>query len=85
MTAWISTEEAASIVGVTSRTLYSFIDSGQLIAYRFGRVIRLKPSDVDAYIESCRILPGELTHLVRPEPYLVDLREPRRASEPFAS
>ena len=64
---WLSTAEAAKRLGVTSRTLYRFIDEDQLSAYRFGRVIRLKQSDVDAFIETCRIEPGSLEHLY-PEP-----------------
>jgi excisionase family DNA binding protein len=62
-TEWMSTEAAAAYIGITARTLYRFIDEGRLTAYRFGRVIRLKTEDVDAYIESCRIKPGELAHL----------------------
>ena len=60
---WLSTAEAASRLGITPRTLYRFIDEGQLVAYRFGRVIRLKTHDVDAFIEACRIEPGTLEHL----------------------
>jgi excisionase family DNA binding protein len=48
---------------VTSRTLYRFIDEGYLPAYKFGRVIRLKRDEVDAYIARCRIEPGTLQHL----------------------
>ena len=36
---------------------------GQLAGYRFGRVIRLKATDVDEFIEKSRISPGELDHL----------------------
>jgi excisionase family DNA binding protein len=60
---WLSTGEAADRLGVTPRTLYRFIDEGQLPAYRFGRVIRLQQGEVDAYIQRCRIQPGELEHL----------------------
>ena len=60
---WMSTAEAASHLGITSRTLYRFIDEGQLPGYRFGRVIRLKASEVDGFIETCRIEPGTLEHL----------------------
>jgi hypothetical protein len=35
--------------------------------YRFGRVIRLKQDEVDAFIDNCRIEPGTLEHLY-PEP-----------------
>ncbi len=64
---WLSTADAASRLGITPRTLYRFIDEGQLPAYRFGRVIRLKADEVDTFIESCRIEPGTLEHLY-PEP-----------------
>ena len=57
---WMSTADAAKRLGITPRTLYRFIDEGQLPAYRFGRVIRLKASEVDLFIDSCRIEPGTL-------------------------
>jgi len=60
---WLSTKEAAERLGVTLRSLYRFIDEGGLAAFKFGRVIRLKETDVDAFIESSRILPGSLEHL----------------------
>ena len=59
---WMSTADAAKRLGITPRTLYRFIDEGQLPAYRFGRVIRLKASEVDQFIDSCRIEPGTLEH-----------------------
>ncbi|HLG67374.1 MAG TPA: helix-turn-helix domain-containing protein [Acidimicrobiales bacterium] len=60
---WLSTKEAAARLGVTLRSLYRFIDQGDLVAYKFGRVIRLKEADVERYIEVCRITPGSLEHL----------------------
>ncbi len=60
---WLSTKDAAERLGVTLRSLYRFIDEGGLAAYKFGRVIRLKQSDVDSFIESSRIAPGSLEHL----------------------
>jgi excisionase family DNA binding protein len=64
---WLSTQEAARRLGITPRTLYRFIDHGDLPAYRFGRVIRLQAKEVSRFIESSRIKPGELEHLY-PEP-----------------
>lgn len=64
---WLSTQAAAARLGITTRTLYRFIDQGELPAYRMGRVIRLKGDEVDAFIEASRIKPGELEHLY-PEP-----------------
>lgn len=63
---WLSTAEAARALGITPRTLYRFIDQGELPAYRFGRVIRLRRPEVEAFIESCRIQPGSLNHLYVP-------------------
>lgn len=60
---WLSTKEAARRLGITTRTLYRLIDSGQIPAYKFGRVIRLQESEVDAFIEAARIEPGDLEHL----------------------
>ena len=60
---WLSTAAAAERLGITPRPLSRFIDEGQLAAYKFGRVIRLKQDDVDAYIESCRVEPGSMSHL----------------------
>lgn len=45
---------------MTSRTVPRFIGRGELTAYRFGRVIRIRESDLEAFIESCRIEPGTL-------------------------
>lgn len=66
-TEWLSTQEAAQRLGITPRTLYRFIDQGDLPAYRFGRVIRLRAHEVERFVENSRIKPGELEHLY-PEP-----------------
>ena len=60
---WLSTQEASRRLGITTRTLYRFVDQGDLPAYRMGRVIRLQGSDVDEFIASSRIEPGTLEHL----------------------
>ena len=60
---WLSTKECCARLGVTVRTLYRFIDEGQLVAYQMGRVIRVQEPDLDKFIESVRIAPGSLAHL----------------------
>jgi|TARA_B100000676_G_scaffold138086_1_gene136692 excisionase family DNA binding protein len=60
---WLSSKEAASRIGITQRTLYRFIDEGQIPAYRIGRVIRLQRPDVESFIEQSRVQPGTLKHL----------------------
>lgn len=64
---WLSTSEASERLGVTLRTLYRLIDEGQVVSYKFGRVIRIKEEDLDAFVEGARIQPGTLSHLY-PEP-----------------
>ena len=68
---WVNTEEAAKRLGITTRTLYRFMDQGRLPSYRFGRVFRLKLTDIELFIEDCRVEPGTLSHLY-PEPNPAD-------------
>ena len=60
---WLSTAEAADLLGVVPRTLYRMIDTDGLPAYRIGRPIRLRRGDVLAYIEGARVKPGDLRAL----------------------
>lgn len=76
---WLSTKECCARLGVTVRTLYRFIDEGQLAAYQMGRVIRVQENDLDAFVESVKIKPGSLAHLY-PDPTLPD-GEPAPADE----
>lgn len=64
---WLGTPEAARYLGISQRTLYRLIDSGELPAYKLGRVVRLQKADVEAFIEGARIEPGTLGHLY-PDP-----------------
>lgn len=60
---WLSTTDAAYYLGITSKTLRRLIDSGELPAYRIGRVLRLKQSEVDEFIAGARIVPQEPVRL----------------------
>ena len=64
---WLSTREACEELGITLRTLYRIIDEGQLPCYQFGRVYRIKAEDVQAFLDSAKVRPGDLAHLY-PEP-----------------
>lgn len=46
---WVSTREAADMLGLGIRQLYRLIDRGELPAYKFGRVIRLLCGEVAAF------------------------------------
>jgi excisionase family DNA binding protein len=62
-TEWLGTHEAAVRLGITSRTLYRLIDEGQIPAFKMGRVLRVKASDLEVFLEHSRIVPGSLKHL----------------------
>ncbi len=64
---WFTTKQAAEYLGITPRTLYRLIDQGEVPAYRFGRVLRLKGHEVDAFVDGARVAPGELRHLYATE------------------
>ena len=59
----MGTTEAAERLGVVPRTLYRMIDEGAIPAYKMGRVIRVKESDLDAFLETTKVQPGSLSHL----------------------
>jgi excisionase family DNA binding protein len=62
-TEWLGTPEAAVRLGITQRTLYRLIDEGQVPAYKMGRVLRVKATDLDVFLEQSRVAPGSLRHL----------------------
>ncbi|HEX2046385.1 MAG TPA: helix-turn-helix domain-containing protein [Acidimicrobiales bacterium] len=46
---WLKPIDAARRLDISTRELYRLIDEGALPAYKFGRVIRLRAADVEAY------------------------------------
>ncbi len=60
---WSGSPDAARFLGIGLRTLYSFIDRGELPAYKLGRVIRIRRVDLEAFIQQHRVEPGSLAHL----------------------
>ncbi len=60
---WMGLPEAAEYLGMSARTLSRFAYADQLRAFKAGRTLRFRRSDVDAYIRSCRVNPGDLGHL----------------------
>lgn len=48
---YLSTREAAEILGDSLRTLYGRIGAGELVAWSVGKVIRIKRADLEAFVE----------------------------------
>ena len=63
---WLGVPALAKELGVTLRTVYAILDSGDIPSYKIRRVIRIKRADVDAYLERVKVRPGELAHLYPP-------------------
>jgi putative molybdopterin biosynthesis protein len=49
---WLSVAGACRQLKVSRMTLFRLIDHGELPAYRFGRMIRLRAADVEAFARS---------------------------------
>ena len=47
-------EEAAKLLGVTSRTVWSLVNRGDLRAVRFGHSVRIDPADLRDFIEQSK-------------------------------
>lgn len=63
---WVGVPALAKELGITMRTLYKLLDAGELPAYKFGQVIRIKRIDVEAFLQRAQVKPGELRHLYPP-------------------
>lgn len=63
---WLGTPEVAAELGLSQRSVYAIVNRGELVAYRLGRVYRVRRADLDAYLESARLAPGDLGHLLPP-------------------
>jgi excisionase family DNA binding protein len=60
---WKSSREAAHHLGISEATLYRLVDEGTIPAYRPTRSLRFRTTDLDAYLETARVQPGDLMHL----------------------
>lgn len=46
----LTTQEVADYLGLTQRTIYTYIQSGSLRAVKIGREWRIKESELEAFI-----------------------------------
>ena len=61
---WLSVEGTGRLLGIGGHTVYGVINRGELVAYRIGRVYRIRLGDVATFLETARVKPGDLHHLV---------------------
>lgn len=46
--------QAAEVLGVSDRNVWTLVDRGDLPAVRFGRSVRIDPADLRAFIERAK-------------------------------
>lgn len=47
-------QEVAKLLHVTDRTVWQLVADGKLLAVRFGRSVRIDPTDLRAFIEKAK-------------------------------
>jgi excisionase family DNA binding protein len=58
---WLTTVQAAKWLGVGQKSVLKLVNDGRIRGYRVGdRTIRLRKSDIDAYLEQSIVEPGSL-------------------------
>jgi excisionase family DNA binding protein len=79
---YVNKAQVAKWLGVTVRTVDSFMKRGLLVYYRIGRTVRFKLEDVDAHLrKSCRVAGrGTASFTDAPNSYLDGKMEFRRGS-----
>jgi excisionase family DNA binding protein len=49
---WLSMEEISTYLGVSTDTVYKWIEKSELPAHRLGKLWKFKASEVDAWVRS---------------------------------
>ena len=47
---FLTIDDVAQALDVSTRTVHRWIRSRQLVAHRFGRVVRIAPADFEAFL-----------------------------------
>ncbi len=56
---YLSIAEIAKLLGLKEQTIREYIKRGDLVAYRFGKVLRVKKEDFNRFTDSKRIRKDE--------------------------
>jgi excisionase family DNA binding protein len=54
-----SVEEIAERLQVSDQTVRRWVKSGKLAAFKPGKELRIRPSDLEEFLESRKVHPGE--------------------------
>ena len=49
-----SVDDVCQYLNIKKSTVYALAQSGSILFYRLGRLIRFKPDDIKAWVEGCR-------------------------------
>lgn len=49
---WLSVEEIAKYLGVSSDTVYKWIDKNEMPAHRMGRLWKFQKADLDVWVKA---------------------------------
>lgn len=51
---YLTVKDIAAEFGVSARSVWRWIDDGDLVVHRFGRAVRIAPADRDSFAARCR-------------------------------
>ena len=52
---WLTPEDVADELGIGKMTVYRLLQAGTIPACQFGRLYRIRPEDLKAYIRDSRV------------------------------
>jgi excisionase family DNA binding protein len=55
----LSTKQAAAILGISEKSISRMAETGELPAYRIGRLLKFKRSEVQSYFDAHHIKPEQ--------------------------
>ena len=62
---FLTTDEVATILRVTKRTLYNYREYGILSGYRIGNRIRYRTDEVVQFVKNSRTLPSYIKYNIK--------------------
>lgn len=58
---WLSVEDVVDELGIGKMTVYRLLRAGTIPSHQFGRLYRVRPEDLKAYIRDSRVAAGKAT------------------------